>query len=353
MHHRLTLTLLAGLLLGSSAFAGDRAADNKIVIPPTPPAEPWEFKLALPGWIQWINGDTGLHGVTSQIDIGPDDIFPKIDMVADVRGEARKGRFSVLGELFYASLSGSAYTNTAVRKLDFRVDQTIGDLSVAWRLIGNERGYLDVLGGVRYWNYYQKVTWHPNDDRINDLSAQLVNTAADQVRTQLAQALSGLDLSRPSLPIAPIGGDRRRPIIDRIQRIIAERQAELAAAIQANAQARVAAIKAQLRDRIARTLRSSIDRAFSRTDNWVDPYIGLRARYNLNPAFYLTGKGDVGGFGVGSDLTWTAEGALGCQLTRCVFTEVGYRAMGVDYEKDGLLLDTITHGPQVTLGIKF
>ena len=73
----------------------------------------------------------------------------------------------------------------------------------------------------------------------------------------------------------------------------------------------------------------------------------------MNDKFYLTGKGDIGGFGVGSDLTWTAEAALGCQLSSRIFTEVGYRAIGVDYEGDSLIYDVVTHGAQVTLGITF
>ena len=64
-------------------------------------------------------------------------------------------------------------------------------------------------------------------------------------------------------------------------------------------------------------------------------------------------RGDVGGFGVGSDLTWQVEGSLGLQVTKNIWAEAGYRALGVDYEADGLIYDTITHGAQVTLGLSF
>jgi hypothetical protein len=36
-----------------------------------------------------------------------------------------------------------------------------------------------------------------------------------------------------------------------------------------------------------------------------------------------------------------------------MFTEIGYRALGVDYERDGLLMDTVTHGFQLTTGLTF
>jgi hypothetical protein len=34
--------------------------------------------------------------------------------------------------------------------------------------------------------------------------------------------------------------------------------------------------------------------------NWADFVIGLRGRFNLNKAFYLTAESDVCGFGIGS-----------------------------------------------------
>ena len=97
----------------------------------------------------------------------------------------------------------------------------------------------------------------------------------------------------------------------------------------------------------------SLNRVISRTDDWWDPYIGLRGRYNLNEKFYLSGKADIGGFGVGSDLIWQAEAAFGVHVSRNIFTELGYRALSVDYEQDGVVADTVTHGPQLTMGIEF
>jgi hypothetical protein len=112
-------------------------------------------------------------------------------------------------------------------------------------------------------------------------------------------------------------------------------------------------IKAQLSGQIASTLKSQLDRSFSRNDDWFDPYIGLRARYNLSKALYLTSKADVGGFGVGSDITTEVSGAFGCQITRNIFSEVGYRYLYTDYDSNGLLYRVSTHGPELTLGLNF
>ena len=371
-----SIRILAGffLLANSAAFAGD---NDKKTIAPLPPEDGWQFKLALPGWIPWQSGEMGLHGTTSHVQLGPNDIIPKIDMIADVRAEAHKGRFSVMGEFLYMSLSDGIGANTVVKKLDVRMDQTMGDLGFGWRVIDSPRGWLDMTAGVRYTNIYQRLTLQPDSARIGEVSTALVDAVGDRLRTALSESglrdlvrqkidaqLAALKGQRPTVPSAPIGGGESGPIRDRIQQIIDARKAELAAAIQARAQAATAALQAQaqaridgiksdLSKRIARTLESKLDARLSRTDDWFDPYIGLRGRYNLNDQFYIAAKGDIGGFTVGCDVTWTAEAAIGWQLAHNLYTEVGYRAIGLDYNKDGYVNRTITHGPQVTLGITF
>ena len=59
--------------------------------------------------------------------------------------------------------------------------------------------------------------------------------------------------------------------------------------------------------------------------SWCDPIVGLRGRFNLNKVFYLAAESDVGGFGIGSQIAWEAYAGLGCQITRNIFSEIGYR----------------------------
>lgn len=371
MQTHLATALLASLALGITAFAGDN--DKKTIAPP--PEDSWQFKLSAPGWIPWQEGDTGVNGQISHIALGPNDLIPKLDMIADVRGEAHKGRFSLLGEFMYMSLSDGIGTKTVVKKVDVQMDQIMGELAVAFRIIESPRGYLDVVGGVRYTNLFQQLVTQPSSERINAASTQLVDTVSERIATALsAGALrkliatklpDGSELNRPStLPIPPIGGRLPAEVRDRIQSIIDARKAALAAAVQTRAQAvgataqaaaqqRVDAIKKDLSKKIAHAVESKLDTRVARTDDWFDPFVGLRGRYDLNDKYYVTAKADIGGFGVGADLTWTAEVALGWHLTTRIYSEVGYRALGVDYEKDGLTYDMITHGPQVTLGIEF
>ena len=86
---------------------------------------------------------------------------------------------------------------------------------------------------------------------------------------------------------------------------------------------------------------------------WVDPYLGLRGRVNINKAFYFTAKSDVGGFDTNSKITVEAYGAFGCQVTRYIYSEVGYKYLYDDYHKDGVLWKTSTAGLMMTMGLRF
>jgi hypothetical protein len=88
-------------------------------------------------------------------------------------------------------------------------------------------------------------------------------------------------------------------------------------------------------------------------DDWWDPFIGLRGRLYLSRSWDLAEKCDIGGFGVGSELAWQAEAAVGYQINRHIFAEAGYRALGMNYKDNGLTYDVIALGAQVTIGVSF
>lgn len=331
-------TLFPILLISLSALTHAGETDSKVVAPPAPVLEDtWQFRLSAPAWIPWMTGETGLRGTTANVDLGPDDLIPRLDMTVDLRAEARKGRFSVLGEFLYMSLSDGIGTETIVKKLDVRLDQTIGDLAVAWRVIETPRGYLDVIGGVRYTNLYQRLTLQPNDEKIDAAVDRFASAVGSRLREEVREALVALAGQNPTIPIAPLDADQVAALTSAIETINGRAQDTLA----------------KRKARIADAVQNALDRRVDRRDEWFDPYIGVRGLYNLTDKFYLSGKGDIGGFGVGSDLSWTAEVAFGTRLSANITSEIAYRALGVDYDQDGLVVDTITHGPQVTLGVHF
>ena len=65
--------------------------------------------------------------------------------------------------------------------------------------------------------------------------------------------------------------------------------------------------------------------------SWIDPIIGVRAKAPVGKGWSLEGYGDIGGFGVGCDLTWMLQGRVNWQISPVVGVGLGYRALYQDY----------------------
>jgi hypothetical protein len=86
---------------------------------------------------------------------------------------------------------------------------------------------------------------------------------------------------------------------------------------------------------------------------WADPVIGLRGRVDLGRGFFLASFADIGGFGLGSDLTWQIGSTLGYQVNDWLWVRAGYRHLHVDYEDDGFVFDVEMSGPILGVGFHF
>lgn len=81
--------------------------------------------------------------------------------------------------------------------------------------------------------------------------------------------------------------------------------------------------------------------------SFTDPIIGLRANAVLTDRWSVLGYGDVGGFGVGSELTWQAAVTVNYQATDKLFLSAGWRELYVDYAKGGTRFDGSMAGPVI------
>ena len=66
--------------------------------------------------------------------------------------------------------------------------------------------------------------------------------------------------------------------------------------------------------------------------DWFDPIVGARFTANFTRKLLAVLRADVGGFGVGSDLTWGVTAGLGFRLTDSLVLTGAYRLLDVDYE---------------------
>jgi hypothetical protein len=334
-----------------------------------------------------MDGTVGLHGINADIDLGFGDILPHFDMIFAMRAEAGKGPFGIYGEFIYMSLSDGTAVNGLIQKVDVRVDVYLVDGALSWRVINQPRWSLDLAAGTHYTNLYERMTLQADTVAIDEASVTFVDNITPALRNRLNEDISnsqfitrlesairaditnridnslGGQQRKPTIPIGPVAGDIREHIAQRVERFIQAKQAVLEARIDAlklKGAARRAAVaravnaaKAQIANQLAFRLDKSLNQTLARDDYWFDPYVGLRGRYNFNKVFYTAVRGEIGGFDVGADLMWEVEGVIGINLTRSIFTEVGYRALSIDYENNGLLFDAIMHGPQITTGITF
>ena len=93
----------------------------------------------------------------------------------------------------------------------------------------------------------------------------------------------------------------------------------------------------------------------SGTQTWVDPVVGMRLKASLSRKVFVTAKADVGGFGIGSDLTYQLFGGLGLNLGRRLTTVIGYRHLDVDYRRTSgdFVFDTALSGLVAGFGFRF
>lgn len=376
------LAVVGPLVAGSVELAPKETAPPSIT-----ESEPWQFTIAAPGWLASTNGTIGVRGVNADIDIPVTEILQHLDAIFAARVEAQKGPFGIYGELIYMGLSDVAQINGMINNIHETVNLTLVDGALSWRLFNQPRWSLDFAAGTHYTNVYERLELHSDPILIKQTSERFVNNIADDLRARLDQDISNSEFlealkstikadiinrignaldrheNRPNIPIGPLGGRIRQEIAQRVENFIAVKKAELRAqvdALVARGVARrdavdrvVTAAKAQIAKQLALRLDKSLSQTKSKDDYWFDPYVGLRARYNFNKTYYTAVRGEIGGFGVGADLMWEVETVVGINLTHCIFTEIGYRALGGNYENNNLRFDVVLHGPQITTGITF
>ncbi len=87
------------------------------------------------------------------------------------------------------------------------------------------------------------------------------------------------------------------------------------------------------------------------TQSWVDPLLYARVRQQFGERCFGVVAGDIGGFGVSSDLTWQLTAAAGYSFTKSVSMLIGYRYLDYDYDKDGFVFKVASSG--IALGLQF
>ncbi len=104
-------------------------------------------------------------------------------------------------------------------------------------------------------------------------------------------------------------------------------------------------------DTVLSTLRGGLE------EDWVDPSMVVRATIPLGDQWFLQGRGNIGGWGVGSDLFWQLQGDVGYRISSRFLMTLGYRYIFVDYDhgsgSDRFVYDMGSFGPTLKFGFTF
>jgi hypothetical protein len=93
------------------------------------------------------------------------------------------------------------------------------------------------------------------------------------------------------------------------------------------------------------------------SESWVDPVVGLRYVVPLSERWRLVTRGDIGGFGLGSDFSWHVTAFFGWELVDNVMAMFGIRYIDVDYDdgsgSERFLFDVTLGGPAAGIAWSF
>jgi len=98
---------------------------------------------------------------------------------------------------------------------------------------------------------------------------------------------------------------------------------------------------------------SSVGSAKSDFDSIFDPFVGIYHKHQFNDKWGLRALADIGGFGVGTDLSWGLGVGLTYAFERDWTAELGYRILDLDYDGDKIDFDGRLEGFYLGLGKSF
>ena len=349
----------------------------------------WSLMIEPYLWALGMSGDVGVKGLPAvHTSFKPKTILQNLDWGIMGKAELRHGRWGLLGDGLFAQLSvngrppGPLYSSGFVQ-----VQQGMASLALAYRVIDDRRGFLDVYAGARYnymgfqvggtvdtggvQNVSDAITSRIasalagraeefirnnagaiESEIVNDakqrLTRRLLTTAAGAAR-EFRDSLSPRDIARIMNRV------RSRPDYTRelVTAIALERLAAAKKQVTPEIKNRLTNAQRRFSNALAGRIQNALPTSVEGSQWWVDPIVGLRGQINFTRWLFLAAQGDVGGFGAGSQIAWNAQASLGVNFTRNLFGELGYRYFYMDYTNGGALYNAAEAGIFGGIGVKF
>ncbi|MFK5923020.1 MAG: hypothetical protein QM496_12645 [Verrucomicrobiota bacterium] len=176
MKTNILLTSLAALVALATLTPAANAGDTpEAAIAPA--VDNSSFYIYADLWAIGINGDVGIGGFTNPVDVGFDDILDNLDASLAGGFGFQKGKWGFMSEFVWLKVSTDAPTpGPLFRKADIGVEQFMADGHISYRIFEcpKGKGYLDVIGGLRYTYLKTSLSFAPG------LAPRRVNVAGSK-----------------------------------------------------------------------------------------------------------------------------------------------------------------------------
>lgn len=192
------LALILSLVVTASGFAGAPSTPAEVhtfQVDPYAPAmgktfevvpgkqSPWSFTLEPYGWLPGLTGDVGLKGYpATHIDYSPKTLLSNLKWGAFLKGEARYGRWGLLGDGMFVDLSTTTDTPGPLYKsASISVQQGLAQFALAYRVWEDYRGFVDLYVGARYNYFGLKLNGDLDNAGINDVADTASQTITEHI----------------------------------------------------------------------------------------------------------------------------------------------------------------------------
>ena len=150
--------LICGLAYATPGAAAESGAAGAAS---SPAQEEWSFSVTPYFWAAGLSGKVSerrLPVIDIQADF--DKLFDDLDFGAMLIADARKGRYSIFGDLIYTKIGtrGDTPRGILATSADVKTSTFAGLLGVGYSVLENSPHQLDVVAGLRVWSVDMDVT---------------------------------------------------------------------------------------------------------------------------------------------------------------------------------------------------
>ena len=123
----------------------------------------WTFALSPYVWLPGISNSTDTAEGTINVDKSTSDVISDLDFAFMGAAEAKKGKWVLIGDFLYADLTSSAKTplGRLWKSAEVETKLTATTVYAGYRVLENEKGFIDLLGGGRYFTLDLDLSLEP------------------------------------------------------------------------------------------------------------------------------------------------------------------------------------------------